>query len=312
MKENYPPLIVILGPTASGKTDIAIKLALEIDGEIVSADSRQIYKEIDIGTAKPSSDELKAVPHHLVDIININDEFTMNDFQEKAMEYIMDIYKRGKRPILAGGTALYIKALTEGLDVPVTPPDYELREELKKMAEKEGTRYLHDLLKEVDPSAWKRIHYNDLRRIIRAFEVYYSTACPISTLQEKRKEIPFDVIKFGLNWPREELYKRIDERVELMFDKGLVDEVTFLVSRNYIFEGPPLDALGYLEVYDYLKGKATMGEAKRLIKRNTRHFSKRQMTWFRKDKDIHWIIPEIPFSPLKILEEIKSFLEGKQ
>jgi tRNA dimethylallyltransferase len=307
----YPPLIVILGPTACGKSDLALSLSLSIDGEIISADSRQIYKELLIGTAKPSLSDRLLVPHHLVDIINPGEDFTLYDFQHMAMEAILDVYRRGKRPLLVGGTGLYIKAVTEGLVLPVTSPDYEYRTYLRALAGEKGTKYLHEMLSDVDREASERIHHNDLRRLVRALEVFKTGSVTMSGLQKNREILPFKSMKFGINWPRETLYRLIEERVDTMFSSGLVDEVRRLMEKGYSFEGPPLDAVGYAETADYLKGKSTMSEALRLIKRNTRHFSKRQMTWFRKDKDIVWFEPEKGISKEDMVKEIVGMVKSE-
>ncbi|HPZ09936.1 MAG TPA: tRNA (adenosine(37)-N6)-dimethylallyltransferase MiaA, partial [Candidatus Eremiobacteraeota bacterium] len=289
---KYPPLIVILGPTASGKSELAMELAREIDGEIISADSRQIYKELNIGTAKPTHQDQKIIPHHLVDIINLQEEFNLKDYQELALTAISDVYKRGKRPILTGGSGLYIKAVTEGYLLPVTPTDGEFRKKMKALALEKGSSYLHNLLAKADPTSAEKIHVNDLRRIIRALEVFQFTCVSLSKHQTMRNIPPFKNIKFAINWSRDILYKRIEERVDRMFLQGLVEEVSKLIIKGYSFEGPPLDAVAYPETADYLKGKSTLSETIRLIKRNTRHFSRRQMTWFRKDKEIIWMEPK--------------------
>lgn len=309
MEELYPPLIVILGPTASGKSEFALELAKEMDGEIVSADSRQIYRYLDIGTAKPTCKERERIPHHLVDFLDILEDFSLNDFQKMAMEAILDIYKRGKRPFLVGGTALYIKAVTEGLHIPYVLPDEKFRSKMKDLSLKKGISYLYEKLKKVDPLAAERIHPNDLRRIIRALEVFEISSESICSLQSKRIYVPFEILKIGIKWSVPLLCKRIEERVDRMFQNGFLDEVLFLIKKGYTFGFPPLDALGYPESAYYLKGKSTFEETVRLIKRNTRHFSKRQMTWFRKDKKIKWFEPEEESEFKKILKEIKVFLE---
>jgi len=311
MSEKYPPLIVVLGPTASGKSELALSLAEHMDGEIVCADSRQIYKNLNIGTAKPDSYDRKRVPHHLVDIVDILEEFTLNDFQKSAMNAILDIYDRGKIPFLVGGTALYIKAVTEGLHIPFVPPDLSFRRKMKDFAVKEGIPYLYEKLQKEDPVAAGKIHKNDLRRIIRALEVFESSSRSIITLQNERNPVPFKSIKIGIKWPREILYNRIEKRVDKMFNHGFIDEVLSLLKSGYTFRIPPLDALGYPEVSDYLKGRANLKETGRIMKRNTRRFSKRQMTWFKKDKEIFWFEQTVERDGKKILEEIKSFLEEK-
>ena len=309
---KYAPLIVILGPTASGKSEVALALAGAVDGEIISGDSRQVYKDIDIGTAKPSPEERRLVPHHLVDIIDLIEDFNLSDFQHIALKAIMDVYSRGKRPVLAGGSGLYVRAITEGFDLPYTPPDKEYRRKLRDIAITEGTGYLYEKLKEVDLTSWEKINPNDLRRIVRALEVFHVTGSPMSSLQSKRLHIPFKSLKFGIKWDREILYSRIEERVDRMFEEGLISEVESLLKKGFSFDYPPLDALGYPEVAHYLLGKSTLEEAVRLIKRNTRHFAKRQLTWFRKDKEIYWIDPGKFLDTEKILEEIMSLLEEKK
>lgn len=281
-------LLCILGPTAVGKTDLAINLALKIGGEIVSVDSRQIYRYMDIGTAKPTPEQLSLVPHYMVDCVLPDKPFSVADYQKGADRAIQEIIKHGKIPILVGGSGMYFRAVVDGLfDGPES--DKEFRQNLRQEAEESGIQVLYDRLKSIDPEAASKIHHNDLMRIIRALEVYEKSGRKISELQKQwnEGEARYKFSTFGLDLPRDELYKRIENRVDKMMDQGFLDEARSLLK--YDRNLPAMNCLGYKELFLHLDGKLSLGEAVELIKRNTRRYAKRQLTWFRKDKRIHWI-----------------------
>ena len=277
-----------MGPTAVGKSELALRLAEEFGGEIVSADSRQIYRGLDIGTAKPTAEERRRVPHHLLDVVDPDEVLTLAQYQELAYAAIDDILARGKVPFLVGGTGLYIKAIVEGWSIPRVPPNEKLRAEMYRLAECEGPEALHARLRKVDPVAAARIDPRNVRRVVRALEVYAETGRPISELQ-RRSPPPYRTLQIGLTMEREELYRRIDERVERMIERGLVEEVRGLIERGYGLDLPAMSGLGYREIGLYLRGEIGLEEAIRLIKRNTRRFVRHQYNWFRlDDPDIHW------------------------
>lgn len=287
--EKYP-LVVLLGPTAVGKTELSLKLAEEVQGEIISADSMQIYRKMDIGTAKVSKQEQQRVKHHLIDIIDPDEEFSVAQYQEMVDNLIPEIIARDKLPIMVGGTGLYIKAVVDGFLFPEMETDYQLREELQEIASKKGNNYLHEQLKKIDPELANNLHPNDLRRIIRGIEVYRKTGKTVSYFKKKQQEKPerYRTLKLGLTRDREELYTRIDIRVDKMIQEGLVNEVKDLLQQGYQLSSTALLGLGYKEIVGFLKGDYDLDKAVRLLKRNTRHFAKRQLTWFRREEDIHW------------------------
>jgi tRNA dimethylallyltransferase len=282
-------VIVIAGPTAVGKTRISLELAEKLGGEIVSADSRQVYRFMDIGTAKPSPEDMRRIPHHMIDVVNPDEEYTVADYGRSAHAAIKSILERGKIPIMVGGSGLYIRAVIDGI-FPGPGSDKKIRENLEKEAEINGLSSLYDRLCKVDPAASSRIHPNDKRRIIRALEIYEITGKPISLLQEKgkKKEASCNTVMIGLNRPREELYGRIEERVEEIFRQGFVEEVKALLDKGYEENLISMEALGYREVIKFLKGEIGLEPAKRKVKQNTCHYAKRQLIWFRKDKRINW------------------------
>ncbi|CCJ32635.1 MULTISPECIES: tRNA (adenosine(37)-N6)-dimethylallyltransferase MiaA [Caloramator] len=288
MKKN---IVIIAGPTASGKTKIGIELAKKIDGEIVSADSMQIYKYMDIGSAKPTREEMQGVPHHMIDVVDPKEEFSVALYRQMAVDCIDNIIKRGKVPIIVGGTGLYINSLTYPLDFTETAKDEEYRFYLQNLAEEKGSHFIHEMLKEVDPESYNRLHPNDLKRIIRALEVYKNTGRPISEFQResKKREIDFNLAYFGLTMDRTKLYERINQRVDEMFEKGLIDEVKKLKEMGYTKDMTSMQGIGYKEVFDYLDGYLTLEEVKDIIKQNTRRYAKRQLTWFRREDRIFWI-----------------------
>jgi len=285
------PVIVIAGPTASGKTGLSIELAKMINGSIVSADSMQIYRYMDIGTAKPDENERAGIRHYMIDEVDPDENYSVARYQKKALEYISEIVRAGKRPIVAGGTGLYINSLVYNISFSETVCDEKLRSELKQLAEEKGNRCLYERLKELDPEAAARIHENDVKRIIRAIEVYTHTNKTISehVRLSRLEPAPYRYIIFGLNWDREKLYRRIDERVDKMIRQGLVDEVKKLKAMGFDKGSTAMQAIGYKEILGYLKGEYSLEEAIDILKRNTRRYAKRQLTWFRRMNEIIWL-----------------------
>ena len=281
-------LVVITGPTAVGKTDISIKLAKEINGEIISADSIQVYKGLDIGSAKITEDEMDGVKHYLIDVLKPTDDFDIYTFKQMAEEAIEEIYIKGKVPIIVGGTGFYIQSVLYDVDFEETEVNMEYRKELEELAKINGNEYVHKMLEEVDPEYAAGIHPNNLKRVIRALEFYHENNIPLSkhNVEQKENESPYNFAYYVLNDDRKVLYDRINKRVDLMFDKGLVDEVKALGLDN---TNQSMQGIGYKEVLEYLKGELSLEETKELIKKNTRHFAKRQLTWFRHEKVVQMI-----------------------
>jgi len=285
------PVIVIAGPTASGKTRLSIELARLIKGSVVSADSMQIYKYMDIGTAKPGKEEMSGIRHYMIDEVEPDENYSVARYRERALECIADIIREGRRPIIAGGTGLYINSLIYNINFSETICDEDLRKALKAEAEQKGNRYLYEKLVEIDPEAAERIHENDIKRIIRAIEVYTHTQKTISEhIRMSRIEPPpYRYVVFGLNWDREELYRRINKRVDNMIRDGLVEETRHLVEMGYDKRSTAMQAIGYKEILPYLRGECSLEEAVEILKRNTRRYAKRQMTWFRQIREIIWL-----------------------
>lgn len=284
-------VIVIVGPTASGKTRLSVELAKIINGEIISADSMQIYKYMDIGTAKPTILEMNGIKHHLIDEFSPNVKFSVAKYQELALKYIGDVIDEGKIPIVVGGTGLYINSLVYNIDFSDTQCDWDFRKELKELAEKKGNLYLYDRLKEIDKEAADKIHYNDIKRVIRAIEVFTYTKKKISEIQKVSRFAPskYKYIIFGLDIKRQILYDKINIRVDEMFGKGLVNEVKGLVEAGFTRESTALQALGYKEIIKYLDNELSLEDTIQLIKRDSRRYAKRQLTWFRRLDDIKWL-----------------------
>lgn len=305
------PLIILTGPTAVGKTKLSLELARKIGGEIVSADSMQVYKYMDIGSAKISPEEMSGVRHHLIDILEPGEDFNVVLFQQKCLEAMEDIYAAGHIPILTGGTGFYIQAVLYGIDFTENEEDTTYRKELEKIAQtQEGISILHRQLKEVDPDSAEAIHANNVKRVIRALEFYHLTGQKISKHNEaeREKEAAFNAAYFVLNDDRDKLYERIEERVDQMMENGLVEEVTKLQSMGCHRQMVSMQGLGYKEILDYLAGEISLERAVYLIKRDTRHFAKRQLTWFRREKEVIWVNkPDFDYNDEKIL----SFMEGK-
>lgn len=285
------PLVILTGPTAVGKTKASIGLAKAIGGEIISADSMQVYKQMDIGSAKIKPSEMEGVPHYLVDILEPDEEFHVVLFQQMAKQAIQKIYEKGKIPILVGGTGFYIQAVLYDIDFSENEKDTSYREELEKLAQTKGAEYLHDLLREVDEKSAQDIHANNVKRVIRALEYFHQTGEKISEHnEEQRKKVsPYNFSYFVLNDERAHLYEKINLRVDQMINEGLVSEVQSLKEKGYTRDMVSMQGLGYKEMLDYLDNKCSLEEAVEIIKRDTRHFAKRQITWFKRESDVTWI-----------------------
>lgn len=286
--KNQYLVIVIVGPTAVGKTELSISLAKKIDGEIISADSMQLYKNMNIGTAKPSETERNNIVHHMIDVIELAEEYSVAKYKEKAEKKIFDIYQRSKFPIIVGGTGLYVNALLYEYSFKELSRDPDYRERIKKCAEIEGSEKLHKKLSEIDPQAAKKIHPNDIKRVIRALEVIYTTGKLFSTSQNTHRVSPYNTIIIGLSRDRDELYNKIEKRVDMMLENGLIDEVRSLFDKGYDKYMTSIQALGYKEIVQYLQGEITLEESIKLIKKRTKRFAKRQFTWFKRDPNILW------------------------
>ncbi len=304
-KDKKTKLVIIAGPTAVGKTTLSIDLAKEFDAEIINADSRQIYKKLNIGTAKPTPEEQAEVTHHLVDIINPDEQFNAARFAELAKEEISKIINKGKRVFVVGGTGLYIKALVHGL-FPAPPGDPKIKEELLAEASSYGLRSLYKKLKKIDPVSARKIHPNDKQRIIRALEVFYLTGKPISKFQEKHKfrNKEFETLKIVLYRDRKELYERINKRVLSMVSRGMVEEVKSLLEEGYNPDLNSMTSIGYQHVARYISGDISLKRAIELLQRDTRRYAKRQLTWFRGDKEYRWFSPH-QYDDIK--KEIEKF-----
>lgn len=291
MEAKKPKVLVVVGPTASGKTALGVALAQKLNGEIISADSMQIYKYMNIGTAKVTLEEMQGVPHYLVDCVSPDEEFSVAKYKAAALEAIEAILSKGKLPIIIGGTGLYINSLTLPWDFQKKDSDEIIRWRLTAEAEVLGKEALFERLKTIDPATAQIVHPNNLNRIIRALEIYELTGKPKSHFDEetKKQEVPYDYVMLGLDWDRETLYDRINRRVDLMITEGLIDETKMLVERGYDWNLTALKAIGYKELKPYLEGTSTLAEAVTILKRDSRHYAKRQMTWFRKDDRIQWL-----------------------
>ena len=285
------PLIVLTGPTAVGKTKLSIALAKAANGEIISADSMQVYRYMDVGSAKITPDEMDGVPHHLVDVLDPTEDFNIVLFQQLAKKSMEEIYSKGRIPILVGGTGFYIQAITRDIDFTQSEQDDSYRKELEALAAEKGNTFLHDMLTSVDPKSAEDIHENNVKRVIRALEFYKQNGTRISEHNEEQKEhvSPYNLAYFVLNAPRPLLYKRIDERVDEMLKKGLVEEVKTLQRMGCHRGMVSMQGLGYKEILAWLEGEYPYDEAVRILKRDTRHFAKRQLTWFRREGEVTWV-----------------------
>lgn len=285
------PLVIITGPTAVGKTNLSIRLAKAIGGEIISADSMQVYRHMDIGSAKVTKEEMDGVPHYLVDVLEPWEEFNVVVFQQMAKKALEEIYAHGAVPIIAGGTGFYIQALLYDIDFKENPEGNQIRKELEALAAEKGAEYLHQQLAKVDPESALAIHSNNIKRVIRALEYFRQTGQKISVhnQEERQKESPFDFFYYVINTERSRLYERIDRRVDLMMENGLVEEVKKLKAMGCHRGMVSMQGLGYKEILDYLNGECTLEEAVYILKRDTRHFAKRQITWFKRERDVRWV-----------------------
>lgn len=308
------PLIIITGPTAVGKTEISIRLAKAISAEIISADSIQVYKHMDVGSAKVTKDEMQGVPHYLIDELNPDEEFNITVFKEKADACIDDIYSRGRIPIIAGGTGFYIQSVLYDIKFTETKNDYEYRHQLEEIAREKGTEFIHEMLKSVDEKSANDIHHNNLKRVIRALEYYKETGKPISehNKEQSKNTSPYNFVYFVLNDEREKMYERINKRVDVMIENGLIDEVKSLLNKGYGKQMVSMQGIGYKEIVEYLEGECTLDEAIYNIKINTRHFAKRQLTWFRREKDVTMIFyPDYEYDKHKIVNAMIEILKNK-
>ncbi len=313
MKKNEQklPLIAIIGPTAVGKTSLSLQLAERFNGEIISSDSRLFYRGMNIGTAKPSAEEMARVPHHLIDVANPDEIWSLAMFQKAAQERIIDIRARGKLPFLVGGTGQYFRSLTEGWLPPEVKADERLRGELEKLAQRKGAKWLHSELKTLDPVAAEKIDYRNMRRVVRALEVILTTGEKFSSQRKQRGDSPYHLLTIGLKRERPELYERVDLRIENMFSAGLLDEVQNLLDAGYAPELPSMSALGYRECVSVLQGEIKEDEAKMLMRRATRKFVRKQANWFKDDdKRIKWFDTHDANIFIQIEKEIERWLSA--
>jgi len=301
-------LMILAGPTAVGKTDISIKLAEKLNGEIISADSMQIYRYMDIGSAKVSTEEMKGIPHHMIDIVEPDRSFNVSEFKKLAEEAIDQIAARNKLPMVVGGTGLYINSLICNYDFRSAETDEEYREYLMKLAESKGKEFVHSMLKEVDEESYDRLYPNDLKRVIRALEVYKLTGETISGYNSRKEsyECPYNLEYYVLTMDRTALYDRINQRVDKMMDMGLIEEVKNLKERGYTSDMQSMKGIGYKELLYYLDGRISLPEAIELVKKGSRNYAKRQLTWFRKDPRVQWINKDKFHSEDEIVEYIVS------
>lgn len=305
-------IIAILGPTASGKTALSIELAKKIGGEIVSCDSMQIYKGMDIGTAKPTLSEREGIPHYMIDIIEPDEKYNVVNYKKDAEEKIDDILKRGKTPLLVGGTGLYMDSVLNNTAFSENSEQSEKRKELEELLIEKGKDYLHSLLYKIDPVAAEKIHPNNTRRVIRAIEIFETTGyTPTQSNQNSIREKKYDSLVIGISAERETLYKRINERVDKMMAEGLLGEVEELLNKGMKAEYTSMQAIGYKEIFEYFKGECSLCDAVEKIKQESRRYAKRQMTWFKRNKAINWIILQEDYNFNKIYEQgftlIKKF-----
>ena len=311
---NKRPLVILTGPTAVGKTAASIGLAKAIGGEIISADSMQVYREMDIGSAKIRPEEMDGVPHHLVDVLDPSEDFNVVLFQQMAKEAMEGIYQRGHIPIVVGGTGFYIQALLYDIDFTENNADTAYREKLEALAKTQGAEYLHEMLEKVDPESAEQIHFHNVKRVIRALEYYQQTGKPISQHNEeqRQKESPYNLAYF-VNDDRSRLYERIDARIDQMLDEGLIDEVKALKEMGYHKGMVSMQGLGYKEILSYLDGTWSLEEAVYVLKRDTRHFAKRQITWFKRERQVEWFDKqEFGYDSQAILDAMLASLREKK
>lgn len=308
-------IFILAGPTAVGKTNISISLAKKLQGEIISADSMQIYKKMDIGSAKITEEEMQGIPHHMIDIVDPREDFSVAMFQEKAEELIKDIKDRGNLPMIVGGTGFYINSLIYNYNFANTNRDEDYRHYLEALAEEKGKDFVHNLLKEVDLESYNKLYPNDLKRVIRALEVYKVTGKSISQFAKEEDvfNIPYKVHYYVLNMNRDELYDRINKRVDIMMEKGLIEEVIRLQKEGYTSDMQSMKGIGYKEILYYLEGQISLERAIEMIKQFSRNYAKRQLTWFRKDPRVNWINKDEFSSDEAIAEFIyKDFMKNSK
>ena len=309
------PLIVLTGPTAAGKTELSIALAKKLNGAIISADSMQVYKYMNIGSAKIRPEEMQGIRHYLVDVLDPREEFHVARFQQMAKEALEEIYRNGQLPIVVGGTGFYIQALLKDIDFDESSGELPCRKELEETARREGGAVLYERLKQVDPESAEEIHPNNVKRVIRALEFYQETGQPISlhNKEQKEKQPPYTYAYFVLNDDRARLYERIDRRVDRMVEQGLVEEVRWLKEHGYDRSLVSMQGLGYKELFPYLDGTCSLEEAVEIIKRDTRHFAKRQITWFKREPDVIWLNQqEFGYDKEKILKRMLELWEERK
>ena len=306
------PLIILTGPTAVGKTDLSIKLSKSLNAEIISADSMQIYKYMDIGSAKVSKGEMNGVVHHLIDVVDPSINFSVVDYKEQVEKAIKEIISRGKLPIIVGGTGLYINSLTCNMNFTKAEKDEEYRKELDKLANEHGNNYIHEMLKEIDPISYNEIHANNRKRVIRALEVYKLTGNPFSSYNagEDFYKSEYDVHYYVLTMDREKLYERINLRVDIMMEKGLLEECIKLKEMGYTSSMQSMQGIGYKEILYYLEGNVKLQEAINMIKQGSRNYAKRQLTWFRRDKRVTFLDKD-KLSYVEILEKVIGDIGNK-
>ncbi len=285
------PLIIISGATAVGKTELSIKLAQMINGEIISADSMQVYKNFDIGTAKASADEMKGIKHYLIDELDADEEFSVYEFKIRAEKYIKQILSDGKIPIIVGGTGFYIQSVLYGIDFSEEESNTKYRQQLEAIAQEKGKAFLHDMLLQADPESAKKIHENDIKRVIRALDYYHENNSPISehNRMQQQKKAAYNYAYFVLNRDRQTIYDRINKRVDIMIRDGLIEEVKGLIASGISPDSIAMQGLGYKETVKYINGEITLERLSELIKSGTRHFAKRQITWFKRERGVKWL-----------------------
>ncbi|OWA37931.1 tRNA (adenosine(37)-N6)-dimethylallyltransferase MiaA [Saccharibacillus sp. O16] len=309
---SKPKLLVLIGPTAVGKTRLSIELAQAFSCEIISGDSMQVYRGMNIGTAKITPAEMQGVPHHLIDIHEPDEPFSVSEFQERCDALIPEITSRGKLPFIVGGTGLYIESLCYRYEFAESGADEDFRRQQTLFAEKEGAEALHARLREIDPTSAQRLHPNDTRRVIRALEIYHLTGETLSEqLARQKKTTPYDLCLIGLTMDRQMLYNRIEERIDQMMEQGLIQEVEALRARGYTPDMVSMQGLGYKEIWPYLDGSATLEEAVYRLKRDTRHFAKRQLSWFRHMQDIRWVDVSQPENFSANYEKVHGIITGR-
>lgn len=314
-KKEKQPIIILTGPTAVGKTSLSIQLAKAVDGEIISADSMQVYKEMNIGTAKITREEMCGIPHYLIDEFSPNEEFNVVKFKQYANQYIHTIYEHGHIPILVGGTGFYIQAVLNDINFEENDADTTYRLELETLAKTKGSAYLYEMLKSIDLNAAKSIHENNTKRLIRALEFYHQTGKKISehNEQERKKESPYQFAYFVLTDDRDILYERINKRVDIMLEQGLLNEVKNLRDKGYTSDMISMQGIGYKEIMEYFDGTCSYEKTIEKLKQNTRHFAKRQLTWFKREREVIWINKkEFQREETLILQYILEKLKEKQ